>query len=173
MVTLVAVSWKPCDACNAAPFTVVVAIDLVGTAAGRAGRRQADAGDARPFVSADVGVKAPRPSTVANLTTWPTTPAPVASRTVAVTVAGVAVVTVVVDSASEIDGAPAATAAVADTEKPTEPVTSVPLTVAWATARSAPLAVVDAGFSVVVAVPFASVSADVGRRSCRGRCWRC
>jgi hypothetical protein len=114
------------------------------------------------LVNALATAKVPRPSTVENFTTWPTTPAPLASRTVAVTVAGVAVVTVVVDSDREIEGDPPELVPVDRTEKPTEPVARTPLTVDCATTVSAPFELTLAGVSCTVTVPVASLKAESG-----------
>ena len=82
--------------------------------------------------------------------------------TTAVTVAGVAVVTMVVESDSAIDGVPTEVDPLEVTEKPADPVTSAPDKVACAMARSAPFEVPEAGVSLVVTTPLASLSADVG-----------
>jgi hypothetical protein len=80
--------------------------------------------------------------------------------TVAVTVAGVEDVTTVVDRLSEIEGVPTTGAFVDVTEKPIEPVNSVPFTVTWTTARSAPAVDVVVGEILALTTPLASVSAE-------------
>jgi len=77
-------------------------------------------------------------------------------------VAGVAVVTLVVDNDSEIDGVPPDVDPDDVTENPIDPVASTPETVDWAIARSAPLDVELAGVICVVTVPVASLSAELG-----------
>jgi hypothetical protein len=88
--------------------------------------------------------------------------------TAAVTVAGVVVVTVVVDIDNETDGVPTVPL-VGTTWKPIELVAVVPVevpveaaNVVVATAVSAPLALAVAGANFTIALPLASVRAVVG-----------
>ena len=96
-----------------------------------------------------------------NLTTWPASPAPFASFTTAVTVAGVVLLTDVVDSVTEIDG-PLVDVAPPDGEtwKPIVCVNAFVPTVAFATTRSAPFEFPDAGVSLTTALPAESVKAE-------------
>jgi hypothetical protein len=76
--------------------------------------------------------------------------------------AGVAVVTVVLDSAIETEGVPIGGVVVGVTWNPMVPVTSLPAIVAVPTTRSAPLAPVETGDRLTVARPVESVNADAG-----------
>ena len=155
------VTEKPTEAVASAPATVLCAIarsaPLALELAGVILVVTTPLASLSPLVTEN----APRlPPAVLNLTTWPGLGAPAASRTVAVSVAGVAVVTLVVERATVTVGCPVLPL-LGDTWKPIEPVTEAEPTVAFATTRSAPFAVDEAGVSLTTAWPDASVSAEL------------
>jgi hypothetical protein len=114
-------------------------------------------------LNAELGLNAPRPlPAVPNFTTWPPMGAPVASRTTPVTVTGAVAVTEVEDKLSVIDGAPVVMVELLGvTWKPIVPDTVVPLIDTFATTRSAPLELDEAGESCTTAWPLAFVRAEL------------
>jgi hypothetical protein len=158
---LVIATRKPNEAGKATPLNVTVAM------AWSAPVVVAVAGDndttARPFTSesAVAGLNLPNPPGDVNATTWPATATPLASFTAAVTVAGVVVVTVVVDNRSEIEGVPTVPLT-GTTAKPEEAVNATALTVTVAITVSAPSAVGVEGASRTTAFPAKSVKAVLG-----------